>query len=450
VIKIPKAFENCVKKGGKVRTVSGPSKEHGLKKGEYVKYCTIGGKSYRGEVKKKKQDNAEGAEMNKSVSTEKRKIPKSGLQFDSPADILFSKEGGDNRKAYMKAYTGQPMEHWLFGKVVVDVSGLDFENKKKFPILEEHNRGRKIGFSAKPTTDNNAVELDEFELLNNDVANEFYENANAGFPYQASISIRPRVIEEVAEDVKAEVNGYTLKGPASIVRKARYNESSVCVFGADNKTSVGAFSESEMEETEVEIVRFTETETKLHRRHKIMDLKEMKEQYPTLLEEFKKEVTEELQASHQTEMQKKDKEIADLKASVSKSETEKSELNDRVQSLEKKDFARTEKEIQASAFAVVTKRLEKTGWSARFKEKMRGFMNHEQFVDENNVFDEAKFAEYVDKEVKDMEASLEDTTKPKIDGLGFSEEHDDETGGQQFDADKEADKIVGLISKNVQ
>jgi len=50
---MPKAFNNCVKQGGRVRTISGPNKEHNLKKGEYVKYCYRNGKSYRGHVQKK-------------------------------------------------------------------------------------------------------------------------------------------------------------------------------------------------------------------------------------------------------------------------------------------------------------------------------------------------------------------------------------------------------------
>jgi len=48
---MPAGFENCVKRGGKVRTVSGPDKSHGLKAGQYCRYCIIDGKSYRGEVK---------------------------------------------------------------------------------------------------------------------------------------------------------------------------------------------------------------------------------------------------------------------------------------------------------------------------------------------------------------------------------------------------------------
>ena len=43
---MPKAFENCRKKGGKIRTVK-------LSGGKYVHICTIGGKSFRGYVKSK-------------------------------------------------------------------------------------------------------------------------------------------------------------------------------------------------------------------------------------------------------------------------------------------------------------------------------------------------------------------------------------------------------------
>ena len=49
---MPADFEKCVSDGGRVRRVSGPDKDHGLKEGEYVNYCFLKGKSYRGEVKK--------------------------------------------------------------------------------------------------------------------------------------------------------------------------------------------------------------------------------------------------------------------------------------------------------------------------------------------------------------------------------------------------------------
>lgn len=36
---MPKAFDDCVKGGGRVRTISGPNKKFGLGKNEYVKVC---------------------------------------------------------------------------------------------------------------------------------------------------------------------------------------------------------------------------------------------------------------------------------------------------------------------------------------------------------------------------------------------------------------------------
>lgn len=45
---MPKSFTRCVKSGGKVRTKT-------LSKGRYMHICFKGGKSYAGEVKRKKK-----------------------------------------------------------------------------------------------------------------------------------------------------------------------------------------------------------------------------------------------------------------------------------------------------------------------------------------------------------------------------------------------------------
>lgn len=42
----PKAFDDCVKRGGRVRTKN-------LSGGRYIHLCFIGGKSFAGEVKRK-------------------------------------------------------------------------------------------------------------------------------------------------------------------------------------------------------------------------------------------------------------------------------------------------------------------------------------------------------------------------------------------------------------
>ena len=53
---MPADFIRCTKqKGSRTRTISGPSKKFGLKKGEYIRICYFKGKSYLGEKAKTKE-----------------------------------------------------------------------------------------------------------------------------------------------------------------------------------------------------------------------------------------------------------------------------------------------------------------------------------------------------------------------------------------------------------
>jgi hypothetical protein len=52
---MPEGFEKCREKGGRIRTVSGPHKLFGLKKGQYMHVCFLDNKMYRGEIKTKKE-----------------------------------------------------------------------------------------------------------------------------------------------------------------------------------------------------------------------------------------------------------------------------------------------------------------------------------------------------------------------------------------------------------
>ena len=46
---MPKPFDSCVERGGKIRTQQ-------LSKNRYRRTCTIGGKTYLGHIKKKKKE----------------------------------------------------------------------------------------------------------------------------------------------------------------------------------------------------------------------------------------------------------------------------------------------------------------------------------------------------------------------------------------------------------
>lgn len=167
-------------------------------------------------------------------------IPVSAITFEEPLFFEFSstKSGEEEKKkASMLGYSGGIIkDHWLFGDLAIDVSGINFKSNK-IPILEQHDVDRKIGIAKKPDLSDNKVFFNEIDLLDNVVANEFYDNAKQGFPYQASISIRPTKIEEISDGTESEVNGYKMKGPAVIFRESNFRESSVVVFGADPKTN---------------------------------------------------------------------------------------------------------------------------------------------------------------------------------------------------------------------
>jgi len=51
---MPKDFNQCVSNGGRVRTVTGPNKKYGLKKGQYVHVCFDKKGQHKGHIKTKK------------------------------------------------------------------------------------------------------------------------------------------------------------------------------------------------------------------------------------------------------------------------------------------------------------------------------------------------------------------------------------------------------------
>jgi hypothetical protein len=53
---MPADFERAVKEGARVRTISGPNKQYGLKRGEYRRIAFLKGKSHLGEIKTKKEN----------------------------------------------------------------------------------------------------------------------------------------------------------------------------------------------------------------------------------------------------------------------------------------------------------------------------------------------------------------------------------------------------------
>jgi hypothetical protein len=167
----------------------------------------------------------------------------------SVADVRFG-SNGDSAKSSpisLTARSGKPIEHWFWGNVVHDLSGVRM-SKSRIAIDYCHDDKEIIGYlnhfdssSGDLITSGALVPYKE-----NDRASEILFKMKEGVPYQASINFGGDGIkvEEVPEGFSAQVNGYTLNGPACIIREWPLRGVAICPYGADENTDASSFSNS--------------------------------------------------------------------------------------------------------------------------------------------------------------------------------------------------------------
>ncbi len=344
-----------------------------------------------------------------------QKVPKKALLFNEQSDGVLSfsaKEEGEGQKLTMLGYSGALMDHWWWGKVAVDVKGVKF-GRKPYPILEDHMTEKKIGVAFSAETKDNKIFFPEIKPLKNQYAEEVLNNMEAGFPYQASISIKPSKIEQIKEGSSAEVNGFTVKGPAVIFRESLFRESSVCTFGVDNNTETKAFSERE--EDLVEFSYSIVGEENIETEEKIMDLKELKEKHPNLVFSIEKEVMDakdvELSAKDE-ELSVKNTEIETLKTEITSLSDQLKEKDEQLQEFNRKEVLRKEQDMKASADHIMSEMLNASALPARLHDKIKAFVNYSDFVKEE-ALDEAAFKAKVEGEIKEWEETFAETTPVK-------------------------------------
>lgn len=165
--------------------------------------------------------------------------------FNDNAVVTFAEGDGEEKKNTFRivGYSGGIIKnHWFWGNVAFDLGGMKFA-KSRIPVLEEHVRGIRIGFSEKREISDKVII--EGPFLDNDNAQKLRADMLKGFPMEASLLVMPSSVERVKEDASVEVNGLKLKGPGSIFRKSTIMEVSMCVFGADNQTKSSAYADVE-------------------------------------------------------------------------------------------------------------------------------------------------------------------------------------------------------------
>jgi len=148
-------------------------------------------------------------------------------------------EGAKSAPLVLKARTGQPIDHWYWGRIVHDLSGMKL-SKPRIAVDYNHDADQVIGYL-------NHFDISSGDLVatgalvpykGDDRATEVIYKSRQGVPYEASIffGCDGVVLEEVEEGDECDVNGYKLAGPAVVVREWPLRGVAVCPYGADMNT----------------------------------------------------------------------------------------------------------------------------------------------------------------------------------------------------------------------
>jgi len=396
-----------------------------------------------------------------TISMKKKSVPKSALYFNDELSVELAEGDEDKKSARIVGYSGKPiLNHWFWDNLAIDIQGVKFKGNK-IPILEQHDLYRKIGIAKKPTKLEDKIEYDDVTLLENEFAEEFYNNSKQGFPYQASLGVKPLRIERIEEGTSVEVNGHTLKGPGTIFRETIVRETSICVFGYDSHTNSEAFSDEDSnEEIEYELVEHSDGEdTNLsddgnnenpndgnnNFGGNDMTLEELKQQYPELFTEHENQVRTKVQSEaannddseFSEKIQQKEKEIAALSAA-------NEDFKNRVTELEKNEAIRRERDTKAQADSIMETALNESKIPKNLFAKIRGTVNYQKYCTEEEGFKAEDFAQACKDEIGSWEKDLGDAftqNKPSVLGVGGS----DEQSSFSDDSDDGADEYVNRI-----
>jgi len=168
------------------------------------------------------------------------------LREPAAGSVSFREAPGAAGSVDLVGYSGEPFEYGALGRIVVDLAAVTFA-KDRYPLLREHDRGRVLGYFSRPTVSNGRLLIAGATLVDTRDASEVGNLLRSGVPMEASICLTDVKRRTLARGEVEKVNGRTVTGPATILA-GTFRECSVCVLGADSRTSTTArfsFSDDE-------------------------------------------------------------------------------------------------------------------------------------------------------------------------------------------------------------
>ena len=175
-----------------------------------------------------------------------RKLNDENSRFSVSSPMQFSVVPGDGgapakRKFSGKAYSGEVIDnHWYWGNVIFDMATMTVP--PKLPALIDHSRSQRAGYVTESSIDNANGFTVSGNLLTNEHGKAVAQDSDDGFPWQMSVHIEPRSIEEFAAGELVTVNGRQFTGPLTVFRNSTIVEVSFTATGQDSNTAAVAMS----------------------------------------------------------------------------------------------------------------------------------------------------------------------------------------------------------------
>jgi hypothetical protein len=184
--------------------------------------------------------------------------PAEAFKFAAPSGackFAATKDGGDGGKSKpvtILARTGEPVDHYYFGRIVHDFAGM--VRRESVALDWCHDADEIIGVADRFDTASGELfvggSIESLEPL--DAADKLIRLSDRGVPFEASIYFDPYalVLEWIPEGFSAEANGRTYEGPLTIARQWQLRRIAITPSGVDAGTratfsaeeSVGQFS----------------------------------------------------------------------------------------------------------------------------------------------------------------------------------------------------------------
>ena len=163
-------------------------------------------------------------------------------------EFAEKEEGTRSAPVEIVARTGKPVQHGYWGLVVHDLAGMHLD-KPRIALDYMHDPDQVIGYLNKFDVNNQRLLCSGavLALRDEDRGSEIIARAQAGIPYEASIYFGGTgiKIEELDKGDKANVNGYTVEGPVTIIREWPLRAVAICPYGVDQHTK-SEFADGDM------------------------------------------------------------------------------------------------------------------------------------------------------------------------------------------------------------